>query len=375
VSKPKKDMAAVDPAAILRKIVEKEKDEEGYGYVYGDVADTVISAPRYYYPTGLQLLDGILGNGGLGSGRITEIYGPNRTAKSELLQRICEEFLKKYPDGLALYYDQEQALDNIKLSRVPAFRDERFAVVWAATIEKLFMRLQDMLVTIHAQNPLTPIIVGVDSLAALETDEEHGKELDEVTMMGMARVLSKAFRKIRRVLQSTSAHLIFLNQVRNKPNQMANAELESPGGEALKFWADYRIHTKPKGNFYFHPPKFEKDADRLPPDGLLVEFKTVKNKLATPLRTVTIPVLFKHTTATPSGLSNTWSLFRQLLAMKKLESRGGRYFLPGLQESFPKDEWPIVCATQKEKVDAIIQPWIDSIMLKEGAVELDGEDD
>lgn len=376
----KSKATAASPQDTLRRILDKHDDDTRYSHILGEgKAVDRFYTPKHFYSTGLRLLDTILGGrgaerGGFGSGRITEIYGPERTGKSELLQKICERFLTQYEDGICLVFDQEQAFDEKKLASVPIFSCGRMSIMWSRTAESLFRSIEKMVTEIHESGETTPILIGIDSLAAMETDEEADKTLEEHTMMGIARILSRAMKKIRNPLTMSNAHLVVLNQIRDKPNAMAGVEPESPGGRALKFAADYRIRTMNKGQFRFKADS-GKGADKAAPDGLLVGFKTIKNKLDMPLRVVEIPLLFRGTGGERSGFSDMWSVFYQLKRSKLLKVSGGRYTLDGLGETFDMAQWPEFWNSDvvMPVIDAALVKWQNRTMQREGAVADDDE--
>lgn len=338
-----------------------------------DVSAIDFSEPKFWYPSGLQVLDRILGNGGLASGRITEIYGPNRTAKSELSQKFVFEFLTRFPDGIVLYFDQEQALDSKKLVHIKEAGGDRFQPMFAVSAEKLFATLEKMLKFINDSNPNVPILIVVDSLAALRTEAEIDGQLTDLHIAPIARVMSRAFPRIKPILQATAAHLIIINQIRHKPGQQAHQDDESPGGEALKFWADYRIKTQNFGQYQFSKPKA--GEAKTPPDGILIGYKTIKNKMAPPLRQCQVPVLFNAVGEPMSGLSDVWSVYDLLKKTTgDIKVAGGKSFLTlrdetgknigKLEDSFDRFEWPMIYGNPQHRVSVgnCLDRWTRAIM-------------
>lgn len=360
------------PGQLLKTIRDKHHDADkgDMSYIKGDSTEEEFTAPAVYYPTGLTLIDTIIGNGGFGSGRICEVYGPNKTGKSELVHKAVEAFLVRFRDGLAMYWDQEQAADDKKKKDIPIFNSGRLSWEYAANAERLFGKMINIVNDINLTAPDTPIFLVVDSLAALETAEEAKMAVDKKGMMGpIAQLMSRVLRKLKPMLVTTNTFLLIVNQIRHRPNQPAFVDDESPGGEALKFWADYRIKTSPGGSFWFK--KAAEGQPSIPPDGLLCKFKTVKNKLAPPLRTVTIPLLFAKRFGCPSGLSDVWGIFNTLQQAKIIGVKGNRFVVKDekgepLGESFMKSEWPMVWLDPVTR--AVIQPaydrWARALMLQ-----------
>lgn len=373
-----KEKAVVDSAALLRTIRDKFHDSSkgDMSYIEGDAQSERFTSPKLYYSTGLELVDTILGNGGFGSGRIVEIFGPNKTGKTELAHKTLETFINTYPTGIAFYWDQEMAVDDKKKALIPAFRSGRISWEWAPTAERLFGKMISMCNMIAESSPDTPILLIIDSLAALETMSESKAAVDKKSVMGpLAAVMSRVLKKIRPMLANTSATLIVINQIRHKAPEAGQGfgggpDEESPGGEALKFWADYRIKTSAAGNFFYKPPKNDDDNPG-PPDGFKCRFRTLKNKLAPPLRNVVLPLAFAPRFGCPSGLSDVWSVFMQFNAAKVMTARGGRYYLKDAEgkqvgEPFLRTDWPRIWMNPETK--ALAQPlldrWKDALMLR-----------
>lgn len=360
--------------SLLEKLLQKRTDNEEYYIVGHEAEDTMFSAPRHYYSTGIEVLDGALGNGGLGSGRISEVFGAERTAKSELLRLSARTFLRQHQEGLVFYYDQEQAVDQRKffVDKVFSSAKDRFTFGFCPTAESLFNRIVEILEDIHAlQAQDVPCFIGIDSLAALDTEDEQEKNVGDKTIAPLPRVLGPALRKIKPLIQKTNTHLMIINQIRSQIGKMIGDPDESPGGKALKFYCDYRIRTYGLGQYALtksgedeHGKKQKKEA----PDGILIKYKTVKNKLAPPLRECEAPVLFGSFFGCPSGLSNLWSLFDLAKREKWIEVRGSKYFIndaiaPDMEESFEKEEWPLIYTRYKEKFLESVKGWSDRILL------------
>jgi RecA/RadA recombinase len=386
--KPKPGAAKLSAEALLRTIRDRHVDvkEGDMSFIYGDPDNKNFTEPKMWFPTGLRLMDAILGNGGFGSGRVCEVYGPNKTAKSEFAQTCLETFLNTFPTGIGFYFDQEQAVDEKKRCRVPVFKSGRMSWEWSPYAERLFGKVISMVEDVAATAPNTPIFIVVDSLAGLETKEEMDKGLDEVaSRAAIARLLSRTFRKLKPVLQCTNTFLMILNQIRHQMNQPSFVDDESPGGEALKFWADYRIKTSPAGSFYFKPNAAD-DDNPLPPDGLKVAFKTIKNKLAPPLRRIVLPVLFAPKMGSRSGLSDIWGTFEHLnKVVKAFKVAGGRYFMevpnpvtpsgPPDKVSFARHEWPMFLAENPDVVKSHMDRWTKAVMMEEGAEDIEDVED
>ena len=69
-------------------------------------------------PTGAIALDLALGVGGIPRGRVTEIYGPESSGKTTLVQHIIAEAQRR--GGMAAFIDAEHALDPVYAQQAAA---------------------------------------------------------------------------------------------------------------------------------------------------------------------------------------------------------------------------------------------------------------
>lgn len=323
---------------------------EGNYIIPGRDGEDNLLVPKYWYRTGITILDEVLQNGGFGSGRIVEIYGPNRTGKSELAQRICESFLRDYDNGVCMYLDQERALDHKKIDSVSVFRENlasdgrpgRFVIDHPAHLEDAFKAILEFVKWFANQCAthrveLPPMLFVLDSLANLQTSQQIDSKFDDVIIAGQARRLNELLPRFKNLMEKFHATMIILNQIREKPGSMAFVEPESPGGQALKFNCDYRVRTSALGKYSLSKGKNSEKG--VPASGIRIGFLTKKNKLAIPERSCEIPLLFMRHGNMPSGFSNVWSLFHTLLDAGYIKSSGGAYSLDGDAERFTRKQW------------------------------------
>src|SRR3990167_7973971 len=69
-----------------------------------------------FVPTGSLGLDIAIGVGGIPTGRISEIFGPESSGKTTLCQHIIANAQRLYPDLDCGYIDMEHALDSTYMS-------------------------------------------------------------------------------------------------------------------------------------------------------------------------------------------------------------------------------------------------------------------
>lgn len=333
MSKPKKTSEKDETESFIGQIMADGEKEDDFIYRYegsDDDADNFL-VPQFYFRSGISVIDIIVGEGGFASSKISEIFGPNKSGKSELAQLVVEKFLFDNPDGIVQYFDQETALDDKKFKQNPIFRCGRLIVRKGKTMEGCFNSIKKTASVLEKTKSTRPVLYVFDSIASIETEEEAKKEIGKSTYAPQARVLSTALRKIRGILLKTNAHLLLINQIRDKPGEMFNTT-DSACGNAIKFYADYRIKMVNIGGF-----KFKTEAGT-PPDGFKIQITTVKNKRVVPMRKVEVPLLFHRVAGFRSGLSDIWSLwdaFKDHGFLKKYKS-GGTYVFATEREDWSK---------------------------------------
>ena len=224
--------------------------------------------------TGSLMIDKILG-GGIGLGRITELYGVESSGKSTLCLHIAAECQKT--GGTVAYIDTENALDT------------KYAAQLGVDVQKLIFSQPDSaeqaleIVDMLAQSGKVNLIV-LDSVAALAPQAELDGEMSDMTIGLVARLLSKSLRKITHTLNEKNCAVIFINQLRDKIStgfSMGPTE-GTPGGRALKFFASQRIELR-------KTTAIKEGADVV---GTKVKVKIVKNKISPPMKTCEIPLIF-----------------------------------------------------------------------------------
>jgi hypothetical protein len=136
--------------------------------------------------------------------------------------------------------------------------------------------------------------------------------------------LSMGFRKIKRRLNVNNVCMICTNQVRmnmkgSGGRKMVNVgdpqswEYTGYGGLALRFWATHRVFMYAKQSRYKLLPTSQF------PDGLVIGFHTVKNRLRMPLRDGRMVLLFGATGKMYPGLCPEMSMLEDLVLSDAVE--------------------------------------------------------
>lgn len=227
-------------------------------------------------PSGSLVLDSILG-GGIPKGRIIEIYGQESSGKTSIALTAVANVQRQ--GGTALFIDLEHALDT------------SYAAKLGVDVANLGLAQPD-----HAQQALNLVIdvaqmgvadiIVVDSLAALVPQEEIEGDMEDQTIGLVARLLSKALKKLVGYANKSGTTVILINQTRDKIGGFSpfGTPSTTTGGNATKFYASQRVEVK----------RVEQVKDGKEVIGNKIRMTVVKNKVAAPFGREETVLTFGH---------------------------------------------------------------------------------
>ena len=223
--------------------------------------------------TGSLSLNSALGIGGLPTGRIVEVYGPESSGKTTIaLQAIAEgQKLGK----VCAFIDAEHALDPLYAEKLGVNLDDM--LVSQPDTGEQALEIVDTLSNSGAVD-----IIVIDSVAALTPKAELEGEMTDANVGLQARMMSKALRKITGTVKKNDILCIFINQIRMKIGVMFGSPETTTGGNALKFYASVRLDIRRTGSI--------KKGDEV--IGNETKIKVVKNKMAPPFREAKTQIMF-----------------------------------------------------------------------------------
>jgi len=248
------------------------------------------------FTTGIRELDEVL-NGGWGKGNIVELYGPEASGKTTIAYRT-EAAVQRLGIN-CLHYDCEQTfnkdlaeLNGVILNNHP----NRLRISHENEAEKIMQEIE-----VACENKEFGVIV-IDSLAAMVPREMLKKEIGEMTVGALSKMMSICLPRISSLLKKSGTVLIFINQLREVigANKWEDAE-KTPGGRALKFFASVRLEIQAlrpsknveyKGKAGYRPDMYDEESEIQ--IGHVLKGTIKKSKISKPFGVFYTDIWYEH---------------------------------------------------------------------------------
>lgn len=272
------------------------------------VGVTLYEAERI--PTGIFDLDYATG-GGLPRGRLTEIYGPESSCKTNIVLKAMQQAQKLNPDSKVVFIDAENSMTGSWLVKMgvdpnrliyvrPDFAEQ---VLEAAP---LFLAAEDV------------SMVLIDSTAALVGQNELEKDADKGTPGNATILIQRMVKACVTALQGADKAYedgerktpppawVMINQVRFKIGVLYGSPETTPGGQSPKFAAALRLRTYGKNKV---DPKISKAM----PAYKDVTVQLIKWKVPVIATEASFDMAMIDNPKLAVGDVDSWSLVEQLL--------------------------------------------------------------
>ena len=180
--------------------------------------------------------------GGIPEGRLIEFYGDEGSGKTTTALDVVANFQQIYPDRDVMFIDAENTFDVEWATKLGVDVDKLYVLQpKAQSAETVFQIICDAM-----ESGEIGLWV-LDSIAALMSQQELEKDMDEKTYGGISLPLTKFSKRAELLCHKFNCTGIGINQLREDLNSPYGGT-KTPGGKAWKFMCTMRLQFS-KGKF------------------------------------------------------------------------------------------------------------------------------
>lgn len=300
---PKKSKQSKSASEHKQEVLAAIRKEFGNGAAY-TIQDRAAAAQiTEYIKTGIDVIDNyVSGEGhGLPVGRMSEVFGEEGCGKTSFGYACIASVQRQ--GGIGVIADAEQSFDEER-AKMFGVNVNDLIMLEFDTYEEFYDELK---VTVQANKPKHgPMLIVQDSIASMNTKAALEGDAEDMQVAEMARLNSRELKKLPALLGKHRAHLMMLNQVRQKIGVVFGNNTATPGGKAPAFFSSIRLQ--------FWGGKAVKNAakEHL---GKVVTIQAIKNRLAPPFRKARVHLDYTH------GWNNVWSTLEYAKEKKLITPR------------------------------------------------------
>lgn len=267
-------------------------------------------------------LDLAIGRPGFPAGRLTEILALESRGKSSLLYHTFATCQKS--GGIAVLIEAERGFESDRLEVFGVNTDD-LLLCQPANMEQALGMIEDSIHHIRVVSQFSgPVVIGLDSVAKLQTGVEDERGYDEFQMGLAARILSQGMRKLMRIVAQHKIVLIFINQ-QHYTMQQYGEEFRGYGGQSIPTSASLRIVLNSKRGDIVRKGR--------EPHGVWIHADIRKSKIGVPNNVVKFLFLYK------TGIDQVEDLWQAATFMGMLKSVGGGNFKFGKETTLRREQW------------------------------------
>jgi len=305
----------------MEKLMRSFTKKFGEGSIRYLADPSIVPSALGYVPSGILPVDYVLGVPGVPLGRIVEIYGYESTGKSAVLASLlgmCQAM-----DGIAILVDSEHSYSS-DWSTLFTVDPNKLILMQPAHLQEAGEQIIFICEELRKENPDVPVLIGIDSVAALPVVEELDRDTETHAVGLHARVLSRILRQITNLIWERRVAVVAINQQKERP-PMGPAfapGVSKIGGHSL----DYHCCTQLR----LSRTQILRDKGKV--RGITIRIFGAKNKVAPPFRESTCSFYFD------AGFDDFDFLLPLAVELGLVERKGGGWYVWG-DRKFQKNEF------------------------------------